>query len=36
VASFAAFGQQFETHVGDLAALHLDIYEYIVHLKKTH
>ena len=33
---FAAFGQQFETHVGDLAALHLDIYEYIVHLKKTH
>ena len=28
---FAAFGQQFETHVGDLAALVLDIYEYIVH-----
>ena len=29
---FAALGQQFETHVGDLAALHLDIYEYVVHL----
>ena len=28
----AAFGQQFETHVGDPAALHLDIYEYVVHL----
>ena len=30
---FAALGQQFETHVGDLAALHLDIYKYVVHLR---
>ena len=28
----AAFGQQFEAHVGDDAALGLDIYEYVVHL----
>ena len=31
----AALGQQFETHVGDLAALHLDIYEYVVHLQSA-
>ncbi len=31
----AALGQQFETYVGDLALLDLDIDEYVVHNAKT-
>ena len=32
---FTTLGQQFEAHVGDLAALRLDIYEYVVHLRSV-
>ena len=35
VGQLAALGQQFEAHIGDLAALHLDVYEYIVHLRSV-
>jgi len=30
------FGHQFEAHLGGLAALVLDIYEYVVHLLCTY
>ncbi len=33
---FAALGHQFEAHLGGLAALVLDIYEYVVHLLCTY
>ena len=36
IGQFAAFGQQFEAHLGNLAALVLDIYEYVVHLLLAH
>ena len=35
IGQFAALGQQFETHVGDLVAFEFDIYKYIVHLLRA-
>ena len=35
IGQFPTFGQQFEAHIGDLAAFELDIYKYVVHLLRA-